>query len=323
MTERFNLTPHSPLPTPQRVALIGSNGMLASAVKRVLPTGTHLLEYDLPEFDLTSREQVLSLAEEAPGVIINCAAYTNVDGCEQNRDIATRVNGDGPGHLAELAKKTDAILVHVSTDFVFSGDKSEPYRESDTVEPLSVYGESKLLGEQKVIQSGLEKYFIVRTSWLYGADGNNFVETMIRLAKEREELKIVADQRGTPTWSDDLARAIFSLLKSAQSQLPTTDSQLPLSVASLPTPHSPYGIYHYSNAGECSWYEFTQEIVAQIGKKENLKVQAVEPILTEGYPLPAERPKYSVMSKDKISRITGIEIPDWQESLGKYLRSRK
>ena len=281
------------------MALIGANGMLASAIKRLLPSDYEILPYDLPEFDVTDREHVLALQAEKPHVIINCAAYTNVDGCEDNRTLAMGVNGDGPGLLAELATSVGAVLVHISTDFVFAGDKQEPYLETDGTGPLSVYGESKLLGEQKIEQSALERYFIVRTSWLYGSGGNNFVETMLRLASEREELKVVADQRGTPTWTDDLARAVFALLQ-------TED----------------FGIYHFSNTGECSWYDFTREIVAQAGRLETLSVKNVLPIPTEGYPLPAMRPKFSVLSKEKIIKSTQIEIPSWQQSLKNYLEQR-
>ena len=293
-----------------RLALIGANGMLATAIRKLAPAEYLIQRYDLPDFDLTSREQVFSLVECPPDIIINCAAFTNVDGCEEQADLAMRVNGEGPGLLAELAKEIDAVLVHISTDFVFDGTKESPYLEDDRLQPLSVYGKSKLLGEQQILQSGLRQYFIVRTSWLYGSGGNNFVETMIRLAKEKSELKVVADQRGTPTWTEDLARAIFALL-----------SLSPL------TPHpslvtAPYGIYHFSNEGACSWFDFASEIVAQLRTTRAVKVEQLLPIPTEGYPLPAARPKYSVMSKDKIKQVTGLVIPDWQESLKAYLGQR-
>ena len=295
----------------KKIVLIGANGMLASAVKRLLPVGYQLHAYDLPEFDLTDREQVMALRGLKPAIILNCAAYTQVDGCESHRELAMRVNGDGPGLLAQLALEMDAVLVHVSTDFVFAGDKKEPYREDDPTGPLSVYGQSKLLGEQRILQSGLEKYFIVRTSWLYGQGGNNFVETMIRLAKERTELKVVDDQQGTPTWTDDLAEAIFKLLAVVDAPH-----------ASPLTPHSSYGIYHFSGEGECSWYQFAVEIIDQARETEGLKVENILPIPTEGYPLPAQRPKYSVMSKEKYKAATGARIPDWRESLKNYFSER-
>lgn len=286
----------------KKIALIGANGMLSTAIKKLVLADYQIQPYDLPDFDLTSREQVLSLQCSPPDIIINCAAFTNVDGCEDQQELAMCVNGSGPGLLAEFASKIDAVLVHISTDFVFDGKKSSPYLESDQPQPLSVYGKSKLEGEQQILQSGLEKYFLIRTSWLYGAGGNNFVETIIRLAKEKSELKIIADQRGTPTWTEDLAHAIFALLD-------------------LPEP-SPYGIYHYSNECECSWFNFAVEIISQLRARQDVKVERLLPIPTEGYPLPAERPKYSVMSKEKIKQVTGLAIPVWQESLKSYLIQR-
>ena len=286
----------------RKIALIGANGMLATAIQRLAPTNYLVHTYNLPDFDLTNRTQVLSMQDSSPDIIINCAAFTDVDGCETQQELAMRVNGTGPGLLAELASKIDAVLVHISTDFVFDGSKVNPYFEDEQPQPLSVYGKSKLAGEQQILQSGLDKYYIVRTSWLYGIGGNNFVETIIRLAKEKPELKIVADQRGTPTWTDDLARAIFALL---------TLSYL-----------SSYGIYHYSNEGECSWFDFAAEIIAQFRMDHVVNVEQLLPIATDGYPLPAERPKYSVMSKDKITQATGLTIPAWQESLKSYLRQR-
>ncbi len=283
----------------KQVALIGANGMLATAIRKLAPADYVIKPYDLPAFDLTDPVQVLSLRDDAPDIIINCAAFTNVDGCEIEQELALQVNGAGPGLLADLAKQTDAALVHISTDFVFSGDKNSPYQEDDQPNPLSVYGKSKLAGEQQVQLSGLDKYFIIRTSWLYGGGGNNFVETMIRLAKERTELKVVADQRGTPTWTEDLAKAIFALLRGDK-----------------------YGIYHYSNDGECSWHEFACEIINQIRFVEELQVKTIQPIPTEGYPLPAVRPKFSVLSKEKIKQATGLEIPAWQQSLKFYLMQR-
>lgn len=286
----------------QKIALIGANGMLATAVQRLAPKKYLIQVYDLPDFDVTNREHIFSLQDNPPEIIINCAAFTNVDGCETQQELAMRVNGAGPGLLAELASKIDALLVHISTDFVFDGSKASPYREEDQPQPLSVYGKSKLVGEQQILDSGLKKYYIVRTSWLYGAGGNNFVETIIRLAKEKPELKIIADQRGTPTWTEDLARAIFELLN--------------LSDPSF------YGIYHFSNAGECSWFDFAKEIVALEQEQQKLAVEKILSIPTDGYPLPAERPKYSVMSKQKIKQTTGMEIPIWQESLKKYYKER-
>lgn len=284
--------------------------MLAQAVKSQAFDRYRVTCLDLPEFDLTHRDQVLGRMHEiAPAVIVNCAAYTNVDGCETNEETATAVNGLGPGHLAEAAREVGATLVHISTDYVFDGRKGAPYTEEDAPGPLSAYGRSKLKGERAILESGLERYFIIRTSWLYGPGGKNFVETIVRLAKEREELRIVADQVGSPTFTADLAQALFSLL-------------------ALGTPHPsrlpPYGIYHFADDGQCSWYEFGREIVAQLAASAPpVKVRRILPIRTDEYPLPAVRPAYSVFSTEKYRRATGAGIPDWRESLAAYFRTRE
>jgi dTDP-4-dehydrorhamnose reductase len=302
--------------------------MLAQAVKIQAPDRYRITCLDLPEFDLTHRDQVLGrLREIAPAVIVNCAAYTNVDGCETNEETATAVNGLGPGHLAEAARKAGATLVHISTDYVFDGRRSEPYTEEDATNPLSAYGRSKLKGEQAILNSGLEQYFILRTSWLYGPGGKNFVETIIRLAKEKEVLRIVADQVGSPTFTADLARAIFNLVETSdKSQVTSDKSQVTSNYPSLVTRHSspPFGIYHFANEGACSWYEFSKEIVAQLAASGiPAKVQRILPISTGEYPLPAVRPAYSVFSKEKYRRATGAVIPDWRESLAAYFRTRE
>ena len=312
----------------RKLALIGSNGMLACKVRELASAaGYEVVGFDLPDFDLTNRSQVLAeMGRVQPDVIVNCAAFTNVDGCETQEELATRVNGLGPGYLAEAAMAVDAVLVHISTDYVLDGRKESPYIETDPVGTLSAYGRSKLVGERAIIDSGLEHYFIIRTSWLYGPGGKNFVETIIRLAREREELRVVADQVGSPTYTGDLAEAIYNLLAVSANpwvhQQPTTSNQQPAASPQSLVP-SPYGIYHFSNSGHCSWYEFAAEIVAQMqARGEVLKVKRVVPITTAEYPLPAPRPAYSVFSKDKYSAATGAEIPEWEKSLAKYLEER-
>lgn len=294
--------------------------MLAHKVLELAPKHYVITGFDLPDFDLTDRARVLAEIEHLqPAVIINCAAYTNVDGAETDEELATRINGYGPGYLAEAAKTVGAVLVHISTDYVFDGSNKHPYLETDPVGPISAYGRSKLAGEQAVLASGLDKYFIVRTSWLYGPGGKNFVETIIRLAQEREELRIVADQTGTPTYTGDLAEAIFNLVElSASPQSPATSTG--------DSPHTgtaPYGVYHFSNSDQCSWYEFAGEIVRQMqGRGASFRIKKLEPIRTEEYPLPASRPAYSVFSKDKYRAATGAATPNWQESLFRYLEER-
>lgn len=280
------------------IAIVGAKGMLAGAVQSAAPGNCMVIGLDLPEFDLTdSASTKQKLMDLHPDVIINCAAFTNVDGCETSEETATLVNGTAVGFLAGVAKDLGATLVHISTDYVFDGQKKEPYLEADSPNPQSAYGRSKLFGEQALLASGLKSYFIIRTSWLYGPGGNNFVETIIRLAKERVELRIVADQVGTPTYTCDLAQAIFALLDTKA-----------------------YGVYHFSNLGQCSWYEFAHEII-QLAREQGLplKVQKVLPIATEDYPLPASRPFFSVFSKHKYLQQTGASVPDWPESLKTYM----
>lgn len=286
----------------RRLALIGAGGMLGSMVARSAPAGWEVLALQRPEFDLTDREQVDRVLDRlAPEVIINCAAFTQVDACETQEALATRINGDGPGYLAQAAKRLGAVLVHITTDYVFDGTKTEPYREDDPTNPLSAYGRSKRAGELAILKSGLEQYFIIRTSWLFGPDGKNFVETILRLAQEREELRVVADQVGSPTYTADLAAAIFRLLATQE-----------------------YGIYHVSNQGACSWHEFAGEIVARFTQLSGqVKIKNIVPIATLEYPLPAKRPGYSLLSKHKYEATVGAGLPPWQDALQRYLAGRK
>lgn len=293
-----------------KLALIGANSMLARMVKHVVPSAFDVTFFDLPDFDIINRDQLISTIKSLkPKVIVNCAAHTNVDVCETSEDLALSVNGAGPGYLADAALETVAILVHISTDYVFAGDKSSPYTENDPTGPISAYGRSKLAGEEAILQSGIERYFILRTSWLYGPGGKNFVETIIRLASEKDELRVVADQVGTPTFTADLATAIFHLLGTA---------------SRMPNVEAPFGLYHFSNDGACSWHQFAQEIVS-LARENGLpvKTRLIVPVRTEEYPLPARRPAYSVMSKDKYRQRTGEVVPDWRESLKRYFAIRK
>ena len=293
----------------KKLLLVGSNGMLARAIAAAAPAEYVTTGVDLPEFDVTDQAQVFSLADRLqPDVIINCAAYTDVDGCETEVELAKRVNGTAVGYLAAAAQKTNATLVHISTDYVFDGSKQAPYTEDDSTNPLSVYGHSKLLGEQALLESGLNKYLIVRTSWLYGPGGKNFVETILRLAAEREDLGIVSDQVGSPTYTADLADAIFKLLA-----LSGPESTAP----------SPWGIYHFANDGQCSWHEFACAIITE-ARNHNLPVvtREIRPIQTEEYPLPARRPANSVFDKSKYKYATGAEVPEWRNSLKRYFSFR-
>jgi dTDP-4-dehydrorhamnose reductase len=290
------------------VALIGADGMLAMMIRSKVPETVELLLYDLPDFDITSYKKVsVALSESQPDIIINCAAYTQVDACETNQDIAFSVNGSGPGFLADVAKNLGALLIHISTDFVFSGEKEEPYLEDDEISPLSVYGASKAQGEKSITDSGLQTFYIIRTSWLYGSYGSNFVETIARLASERDDLGIVSDQIGSPTFTGDLANLVWIFVKKHLTARNVV----------------PYGIYHYSNEGSCSWYEFAQEIISHLKRMTvPLQLEKLRAISTEEYPLPAKRPAYSVLSKKKTSEVIDIAVPFWRDSLAQYMELR-
>ncbi len=290
----------------RRVALIGERGMLARKVRQLAPVSFGIHGLGRPEFDLTDpergREALLAIR---PQIIINCAAYTHVDGCESNAELAFQINGEGPGHLARMAAELGATLVHISTDYVFPGDGTRPYREDDAVGPRSVYGLSKLRGEEVILGSGLERSFIIRTSWLYGPGGKNFVDTMLRLAGEREELRVVADQIGSPTYTGDLARAIFNLLATKE----TGDE-------------NPFGIYHFADGGSCSWHQLAEAAVSSARSLgAPVVTRKIVPIATEDYPLPAPRPAYSVLSTEKYRATTGASVPFWRDSLEFYLRN--
>lgn len=294
---------------PVKVVLVGAKGMLAQMVARCAPPEYQIVPLDLPEFDLTDVTLVeRTFQAEKPAIVINCAAFTQVDACETEEALAIRVNGDGPGNLARAALGINATLVHISTDYVFDGLATTPYNETDPTVPQSAYGRSKLLGEEAIRQSGLEKYFIVRTSWLYGPGGKNFVETILRLAAERDELRVVADQVGGPTFTGDLAQGLFNLL--ALKRTPQAANGL-------------YGIYHFANSGQCSWYDFAREILT-LAQERGLptKVKQIVAIRTEDYPLPARRPAYSVFDSKKYQRVTAAKIPGWEVSLRTYFDIR-
>lgn len=287
--------------------LVFGAGQLGQELKYLLSQSPSfdLAIYDYPVGDITSLEKVTKLAqEEGPQFIINAAAYTAVDKAESDEANAFAVNATGPHNLALLAKNLDIPLIHVSTDYVFSGDANEPYQTDDLANPQSSYGRTKLAGEWAV-QALWPKHFIIRTAWVYSVFGNNFVKTMLRLGEERDELKIVGDQIGSPTNARDLAQGIIDLCLSVE------QSSQEVSGAELQS--APYGIYHYTNSGECSWYDFASEIF-RLAKERGLKTPStVKPIKTEEYPTPAKRPAYSVLSLDKMSKLS--QIRPWEKGL--------
>jgi len=273
------------------ILVIGANGMLGHDLMKVLKGDVRGL--DLPEIDITSLESVRRvILTLKPKVIINAAAYTDVDGCEANVEQAMAVNGEGVGLLALTAREIGAKLVQISSDYVFDGSKGTPYLEDDPVGPLSVYGESKLAGELNAAMA--PEYLIVRTQWLYGIHGKNFVETMLRLAGEKSELSIVDDQIGSPTWSYDLALAIKALLDNGCA-----------------------GVYHAANSGYCSWKEFAEAIFAE----EGLKVK-VNSMTTKELNRPANRPLYSTLDCSKLAQDTGFKPQGWRQALQGYLPLR-
>jgi len=286
-----------------KILVTGANGQLGSEINKISGQFAEM-EFcftDVAELDITNPEKVAELiAEYQPEFLVNCAAYTAVDKAETDLSVATLLNATAVGILAEQSAKAGCKMIHVSTDYVFDGNGPRPYREDDQVDPQSAYGRTKLEGEllcQKLNPESL----IIRTSWLYSAFGNNFVKTMVRLGNERSELGVIADQIGTPTNAADLASAILTIISSVKSGEKAFVA----------------GIYHYSNEGVASWYDFTKAIfdIAEINC-------FVKPIATEDYPSPVQRPPYSVMNKSKIKLIFGLKIPHWRDSLTEYFQKK-
>ncbi|MFS4455326.1 dTDP-4-dehydrorhamnose reductase [Maribacter sp. 2304DJ31-5] len=283
----------------RKILVTGGNGQLATCIKDMAIglNGYGFIYVDLDELDITKQAEVNSFFEsENISFCVNCAAYTAVDKAETEREIAVSVNETGAQNLAKACNKYDAGLIQISTDFVFDGKKSSPYIEEDSTKPLGVYGLTKLKGEQEVVRF-LPNSFIIRTSWLYSEHGQNFLKTMLRLGSERDNLNVVADQIGTPTYAGDLAQIILKIITEDRTE---------------------YGIYHYSNEGVASWYDFTKAIF----RLEQIDCR-VNPIRTDAYPTPAKRPAFSVMDKAKIKKEMDIEIPHWRDSLMKCLQKAR
>ena len=289
-----------------RILISGANGQLGKELTRILNTGfaeigeipctlknADIINTDVDNLDITNINDVLSFVEnERPQVIINCSAFTNVDLCETDKDTAFNVNSLGPRNLAIAAQKVNTKLIHISTDYVFSGDGNEPYCEYDICNPQSIYGKTKYLGEQ-FVKEFCSKYFIVRTSWLYGYEGNNFVKTIMNLAEQRESIKVVNDQRGNPTNANDLAYHILKLVDSNE-----------------------YGIYHCTGNGECSWYDFACKIV----EYANINCE-VMPCTTEEFPRPAKRPSYSSLNNMMLKNTIGDKMRFWQDALKNFIKN--
>ncbi len=280
---------------PQKFLLLGANGQVGTELRRSFADAGEVIACDRARADLSHPEKLRALVRDIrPDVILNAAAYTAVDRAESEPDLAMLINGTAPRVLAEEAAKTGALLVHYSTDYVFDGTKDGAWIETDATHPLSVYGKTKLAGEQG-IQETAAKYLIFRTSWVFGPYGQNFLRTMLRLGKEKPQLRIVDDQIGAPTSSSAIANATRAVLKGA---------------ADIPS-----GIYHMSCAGQTSWYGFARAIFTQAATPE------IIPITTEEYPTPARRPRNSVLSNQKLKTTFRVELPSWEEALQRVLQS--
>lgn len=278
------------------VVVTGANGQLGQSLQFIAGNYPEIqfVFCSSSDLDITNKENCQTFfLKHKPNYCINTAAYTAVDKAESEPEKAHLINVVGAQNLAAVCKENDTILLHVSTDFVFDGSKNSPYTEEDTPNPTGVYGQTKLDGE-KAIQGTFENYFIVRTSWVYSQFANNFMKTMLRLATERDTLSVVNDQIGTPTHAVDLAEALLTIIQNHNLQ-PTTSN---------------FGIYNFSNEGQCSWYDFAKKIF-EINK---IKI-ALHPIPTTSYPTPAKRPAYSVLDKSKIKEVFGVEIKNWMKSL--------
>ncbi|WP_166241190.1 dTDP-4-dehydrorhamnose reductase [Paenibacillus turpanensis] len=274
-----------------KVLVTGSNGQLGRDLFPILKQTFDAIGFSREQLDITSQEQVLSVVDsEKPDVIVHAAAYTAVDAAESDQDTAFTVNAYGTRNMALAAEKVGAKLCYISTDYVFDGTGTKPYNEYDNTNPMGVYGKSKRAGEQ-LVQTLCSRFFIVRTSWVYGKHGANFVKTMLKLGQERDKLSVVQDQTGSPTYTVDLSNFLRDLIQSES-----------------------YGIYHASNTGGCSWFEFASEIFRQTGLPVKLT-----PCTTEDFPRPAPRPRYSVMDHMSIRTNGFKDLPQWQDALERFL----
>lgn len=287
-----------------KILVTGGNGQLGNELRRLCKNypGLEFIFTDVDMLDITNPDAVSVFMEASkPAIVVNCAAYTDVDGAEDDVKSARKINALAPQVLAAACAMQNSFLIHISTDFVFDGNSSIPYTEEDSTNPISVYGSSKLEGEEK-IKTVFDDYVIIRTSWLYSEFGHNFMRKMIALGKEREELKVVNDQIGSPTYARDLANCIIDIIIKS---ILNPQAYLP-------------GIYHYANQGSCSWYEFAKEIF----ENEGIECKLI-PITTAEYPTKAKRPLYSVLNTSRVRESFGIGIPNWRDSLKECLSTKR
>lgn len=281
-----------------KILITGANGQLGSELHSLSSLFPHIsfIFTDVNDLDITNARELIKYANENPfDVIINCAAYTAVDKAEQEQDLAYQINVEAVKNLSLVCNQFNALLIHISTDYVFSGNAFQPYNEGDKPNPQSVYAKTKLQAE-KSIQEICQRAIVVRTSWLYSGFGNNFVKTMIKYGKEREQLNVVFDQIGSPTYAAELAKTLIIISEKSDK-------------------FQGFEVFHYSNEGVCSWYDFAIAIM----EEQNIDCKVL-PILSKEYPLPAKRPFYSVLDKSKIKATFALEIPHWKVSLKDCLR---
>ena len=281
-----------------KILVTGKNGQLGKSIHKRVANNEYTDEFVFvgrEKLDLSNTDSIASYFNRNNfDIIINCAAHTAVDKAEEEVVLANQINHLAVAKLAQIAKMQQAKLIHISTDYVFDGEGDKPYTETDETNPINIYGKTKLAGEQALKEIMPTDAIIIRTSWVYSEYGNNFVKTMLRLGKQRGELNVVSDQIGSPTYATDLANSILDTVKNKTFKEAGQETQ----------------VYHYSNVGEISWYEFAKEIFEMAG------IQcSVSPITTEQYPTPAKRPKNTLMNKDKIAETFSVDIPDWKESL--------
>lgn len=281
------------------VLVTGANGQLDNEMRLMAQNSSyHYIFTDVEELDITDFNAILQTVKEKEiQIIVNCAAYTNVDKAENDFDIANALNNIAVGRLANVAKAQNATLIHISTDYVFNGNNHIPYTEDDITDPIGVYGKTKLAGEETIKKVGCN-YIILRTAWLYSKWGNNFVKTMQKLTLEKDSLSVIFDQIGSPTYAKDLAHAISLIIE--RNML------------------NQQGIYHYSNEGVCSWFDFAKEICELSGHNCN-----ITPIHSQEYPSKVTRPHYSVLDKTKFKETFGIPVPYWKDSLKKCINELK
>lgn len=274
-----------------KILITGSNGMLGHDLIEALKDNHELVLTTSRTLDITDKEQVFDfISQNKPDIVINSAAYTDVDGCEENQDLAYSVNGEGVKNLAFACREADSALLHISTDYIFNGENTRPWVEDDEIGPISVYGKSKLKGEQAILEI-LDKFFIVRTAWLYGVNGRNFPKTMLELAENHSQITVVYDEVGTPTYTPDLANAISQLIE---------------------TEH--YGIYHITNSGSCSWCEFARYIFEVAGKDVE-----VIPVTAAEFARPAPRPHYSVLENRNWIEKGFEPLRSYKEAIKEYI----